>query len=306
MENIDLYDFQDEQTLRAIEGGYDLHVHCAPDYYPRGFDDFELVREMDQLGMAGAVPKCHQAETATRAWLTNKYAGAQAQLFGSICMNDYVGGLNPVALEAAIGLGIKYVWMPTKHAQNEQDHLPENMRTHGIRILDENGALLPVVHDLLDLIGQHDLTVGTGHMATDECVAFCKEARRRGIRTVLTHPESPTIKHPMAVQKMLAELGVFIEEEYIINVECQPLVKRDVDRPDLDMNFNMSIAKAAAYIREIGVEHCLLVSDAALPDYPSSSASIYAFAKGLIYAEGFTVDEVQTLTRRVPEQVLGI
>ena len=54
---MDLYDFQTEPVLKAIEGGFDLHVHCSPDFYPRGFDDFELARSLDRLGMAGAVLK---------------------------------------------------------------------------------------------------------------------------------------------------------------------------------------------------------------------------------------------------------
>lgn len=304
---MDYYDFQDEQTLEAIHGGYDLHVHCAPDFFPRGFDDVELVKEMDRLGMSGAVLKSHHTQTATRAWLVNKYAGTWAKLYGAFVINTYTGGLSPEAVEVAIGLGIKFLWFPTKTAKNEQMFFPEEKRKPYIYILDEQGALLPEVHDILDLAKANEIVVGTGHMSTEESVALCKETRHLGITTVLTHPESPRIKHPMAVQKMLADLGVYIEEEWIINDECKPLKAYDVAalRPDEELNFNMNVTKAAQYIRELGVEHCYLSSDAALPDYPTSPASIYGFAKALIHEHGFTVDEVKTLTCRVPEAILG-
>lgn len=301
---MDLYDFQTEQVLKAIEGGIDLHVHCSPDFYPRGFDDFELARNLDRLGMAGAVLKSHHTDTGSRAWLTNKYSGAKARLYGGVTLNCYNGGLNPYAVDAAAGLGARFLWMPTKNARNEQEHIPEHLRTAGICILDDKGNLKPEVHDILDIAKARNLAVGTGHISTEESIKFCREARRRGLRTVLTHPESPTTKAPLEVQQELAALGVFIEEEWIINDECK--VKADAGRPDLDFNFNMNVAKAAARIRSIGFEHCFLSSDAALPDYPDSPSSIYAFAKSLICQENFSPEQVSRMTKTNPETILDI
>lgn len=301
---MDLYDFQTEPVLKAIEGGFDLHVHCSPDFYPRGFDDFELARSLDRLGMAGAVLKSHHTDTGTRAWLVNKYSGARARLYGGVTLNCYNGGLNPYAVEAAAGLGARLLWMPTKNARNEQEHLPEHLRTAGICLLNDNGTLRQEVHDVLDIAEAKNLAVATGHISTAESVVFCREARRRGLRTVLTHPESPTTKAPLEVQKELAALGVFIEEEWVINDECK--VKADSGRPDLDFHFDMNVAKAAARIHEIGFEHCILSSDAALPDYPDSPASIYAFAKCLICQENFSPEQVSRMTRTNTGIILDI
>ena len=40
------------------------------------------------------------------------------QILGSVTLNDAVGGLNPFAVEAALDLGARVIWMPTISAQN--------------------------------------------------------------------------------------------------------------------------------------------------------------------------------------------
>ena len=46
-----------EKVLRLMEGAYDLHTHTSPDFFPRALDDFELLRQADQYGMAGVMLK---------------------------------------------------------------------------------------------------------------------------------------------------------------------------------------------------------------------------------------------------------
>ena len=36
-----------------IKGGYDLHTHTEPSAFHRALDDFDLVREAGEAGMAG-------------------------------------------------------------------------------------------------------------------------------------------------------------------------------------------------------------------------------------------------------------
>jgi len=65
--------YTDENVLKAIEGGYDVHNHTNPDYYPnRPYDDFELLKDLERFHMVGAVLKSHQSQSGTRAYLANK------------------------------------------------------------------------------------------------------------------------------------------------------------------------------------------------------------------------------------------
>ena len=42
-----------------IRGGYDLHVHSAPDVLPRKMNDIEMARRIEESGMAGYAIKSH-------------------------------------------------------------------------------------------------------------------------------------------------------------------------------------------------------------------------------------------------------
>ena len=48
-----------------IRGGYDLHVHSAPDVLPRKMNDIEMARRIEESGMAGYAIKSHLARRIT-------------------------------------------------------------------------------------------------------------------------------------------------------------------------------------------------------------------------------------------------
>src|SRR5581483_10956298 len=102
----------------AIEGGYDLQVHVAPDVIERRIDDIGLAHEFLGRRLKGFVLKSHYIPTAERAKVvTRAVSGIEA--YGAITLNHAVGGLNPVAIEIAGRSGAKIVWMPTVDAENE-------------------------------------------------------------------------------------------------------------------------------------------------------------------------------------------
>src|SRR5271157_1394619 len=107
-----------DAAWKAIEGGYDLQVHVAPDVIERRIDDIDLAHEFLKRKLKGFVLKSHYFPTAERAKVVTK-AVPGIQAFGAITLNHSVGGLNPVALEIAGRSGNKIVWMPTVDAENE-------------------------------------------------------------------------------------------------------------------------------------------------------------------------------------------
>ena len=107
-----------DAAWKAIEGGYDLQVHVAPDVIERRIDDIDLGHEFLKRGLKGFVLKSHYFPTAERAKVVTK-AVPGIQAFGAITLNHSVGGLNPVAVELSGRSGAKIVWMPTVDAANE-------------------------------------------------------------------------------------------------------------------------------------------------------------------------------------------
>src|SRR5580700_548234 len=114
---------------QAIEGGYDLQVHVAPDVIARRIDDLDLGKEFLAMGLKGFVLKSHYFPTAERAQVVTK-AVPGIRAFGALVLNHSVGGLNPVAVELAGRSGCKIVWMPTVDAANETVGRPDGTKTH--------------------------------------------------------------------------------------------------------------------------------------------------------------------------------
>ena len=103
-----------------MSGAYDLHFHIGPEAIPRRCDALSTARELEAGGMTGAVLKNHYFSTvpfAKMAW----DQGAE-NVWGSLVLNWYVGGLNPFAVRGSLGLKargqslFKVLWMPTVHA----------------------------------------------------------------------------------------------------------------------------------------------------------------------------------------------
>src|SRR5580692_4361002 len=107
-----------EAAWKAIQGGYDLQVHVAPDVIARRIDDLDLAHEFLAVGLRGFVLKSHYFPTAERASVVTK-AVPGIKAFGAIALNHSIGGLNPVAVELAGRSGCRIVWMPTVDAANE-------------------------------------------------------------------------------------------------------------------------------------------------------------------------------------------
>ena len=107
-----------DRAWKAIESGFDLQVHVAPDVIARRIDDLDLAKEFLRYRLGGFVLKSHYIQTAERAKVVSKSVpGVSA--FGALTLNHAVGGLNPVAVEIAGRSGAKIVWMPTVDAENE-------------------------------------------------------------------------------------------------------------------------------------------------------------------------------------------
>src|SRR5579872_3043413 len=200
-----------DAAWQAIEGGYDLQVHVAPDVIARRIDDLDLAKEFLAHKLKGFVLKSHYAPTYERAKVVTK-ASPGIQAFGAITLNHSVGGLNPVALEIAGRSGNKVVWMPTVDAANETagrsdgptDKLPfwakiqRELAATGIAPpplsgLGPNGKVTDVTKGCLELIKKHDMVLATGHLSKKEIRELVKTAKEMGLKRVLvTHAEFPS------------------------------------------------------------------------------------------------------------------
>ena len=169
-----------------LEGAVDLHVHSAPDVDRRRFDDLELARAARDAGMGAVLIKSHQNSTVERAYLVSRSVPG-IRVFGGLVLNETVGGLNPAAVELALKLGAKQIWMPTRSARNHRMHHGE---AGGIGILDSQGVLLPEVEQIVLAVSNAGCILGTGHLSPEETAVLIAASQRLGAPKILvTHPE---------------------------------------------------------------------------------------------------------------------
>ncbi len=165
--------------VSPIRGLIDFHTHAAPDVFGRAVDDDELAAQAAARQMDAVVFKSHVTLTADRAWLARKHVPG-VKVFGGITLNGAVGGLNPQAVEwmwRMQGGHGRVVWFPTFDADNHVRRA--GTAPGGIRVVDERGAVLPAVRDVLKICAAQRLVVHTGHSSAEQALTLIAAAARR-------------------------------------------------------------------------------------------------------------------------------
>lgn len=270
-----------------LNNAIDMHVHTAPSHSKRLVDDFELCHMLSASGMKGALIKAHEGSTTVRAEIATKHSGTSARIFGGIVLNNFVGGLNPVAVEGDIRLGCKVVWMPTLHAKNHKRVHKD--QSEGISLLNDQGNIKDEVIEIIDLVANADIVLATGHVSNIEGIKLCEEALRRGVkRVVFTHPDFKTNMLPLNDQISLVKKGVIMEKTLFSLTEGS-----------IDADFT------ARSIIEIGAEHCLLNTDYGQINNPAIPEGLESFFK-MMLERGVSESMLITMTQDVPEYLLSI
>jgi hypothetical protein len=290
-----------------VTGGYDTHVHVAPDVMERRIGDVALARRFAEVGLAGFVLKSHYVPTAERAEVVRGVVpGVEA--LGALTLNGSVGGLNPVAVEIAGRQGARVIWLPTVDCANERASvsslppgatlpmwaaLQEELAGQGIvapaiAVVDEAGKIVPALHEVFSVIARHGMVLATGHLSGPEIVAAVDAAADAGVRRIIvTHPEFTSQRLDVDTQRHLAGRGALLERcfttAYTRKVSWELLFE---------------------HIRAVGPEHSLLSSDLGQPFNPPVEDGLALFADRLLDA-GFTDDEVRTMAVTNTRRVLG-
>lgn len=288
--------------LVSVEGAVDLHIHSYPCLIPRLADDRKMAEAARADGMRAIVLKCHHESTASRAYLLDSEY-PDIRVFGGIVLNSYVGGLNPAAVEAALRGGAKEVWMPTidagYHAKmhggltgayDVQSSGRGESGAKGITIL-RDGRLKDEVQAILEVVAEHDAILGTAHLSKMEISALIRGARERRVSKILiTHPFFKVPGLDLASLKELVGVGAIAEFGYCT---VSP------------MWAYASVRQVKEAIEELGVENCVLMSDAGQRHNPMPSESLRVFAQCLLEL-GLTMGQIRTLIEANPLRLLGV
>jgi len=270
----------------SIEGLVDVHIHSAPDIAARWGDDLDIARDAEAAGMGGILIKSHWTLTADRAAVVQRMVEG-TRVFGGLALNRSVGWLNPRAVEVALQLGAKQIWMPTFDAVRPgQPRRPEPI------IHDGTGRILPEVFAILDLVREADVILGTGHLAVPESVLLVRAARERGLKKILvTHPEATFIDMPVDTQLEIRGEGVYFERCY-----------NDVMSTH---GPGIPIERIADGIRQVGIESTVLSTDYGQAAHPAPSTGMCQYLAAL-HEQGFSWDALRRMAGATPAYLVGL
>ncbi|HUF91789.1 MAG TPA: DUF6282 family protein [Candidatus Limnocylindria bacterium] len=274
-----------------LDGAYDLHVHSAPDLFPRIAGDVEMVADAARHGFAGVVMKNHFEPTASRAQLAAGAAGGM-KVYGGLVLNRYVGGVNPAAVEVALRMGARIVWMPTLDSACHRaafgfggsfDAQSSGLQTaaDGLSILRE-GRLMDEAREIMALVRERGAALATGHVGFEEIRALVEEAGAQGFRKlIVTHPFD---KAP----------GLTLEQV------------QSLARPDVRIEFVFcSITPKWAFTDAAAIAHCMktigparfvVSSDGGQAHNPMPAEGYRRFVQAL-HAEGVAAEDFRVMCR---------
>jgi hypothetical protein len=268
-----------------LKGAIDLHFHAGPDVRERKLTYLEAAHQARDAGMKAILIKSHSTLTADIASLTQPLA-KDILVFGGIALNYPLGGLNSSAVETALKLGAKQIWMPTLSAANQRRY---ERKKGGITILARNGGLKKEVVEILEILCRHDVILATGHLSQDEIIVLVREAVKRKIKKILvTHPDHFFIQMPLKTQKDLAAKGVFFDR-------CFPTPTTSP----------LTIEGMAERIREVGVASSVLTSDFGQPENPFPVEGLKTYIQKLIQ-QGFSDQEIDQMVKINPGRLLSL
>lgn len=290
------------EIKKMIAKSIDIHLHVGPEIIPRKYMTSDLEGRLFGK-IAGVVLKNHFYPTVPFVAEQKK---STLKLYGSIVLNNSVGGLNGEAIYAQspiAGGRPFFVWFPTIHTRQflsccEYEIAPEwvkgtfNARQSSkvvpVNIFDEKNRLVPQVDAVLSMIKQTGAVLATGHISWQESVALINRAARKyGLKKmVITHPIYQKIAMPIAMQKKLIKYGAYIEHCFSMH-SIDKIPMKDI----------------ADQIKSVGPSHVILSSDVGQSYSPSPADALATFAEAL-NTYGISLADLETMLVQNPRKLL--
>jgi len=275
-----------------VVGAIDMHCHHGPDpHRVRSVDAAQAVREAEGLGLAAVVLKSHAYPTGPVAMLMQQTV-ERVRVFGGICCDYEVGGLNPAAVEVSLRTGGKVIWLPTFSSVCDRRKL--NLPGPGIALLDDAGRLVPAVQEILRLAREHDAVVATGHIDLPEQFAVVDAARALGVRVLMTHALETLVgpDHELSHVLELADRGAMIEFTYLT---CIPGGIAATEDPETFARAMMAVGPARA----------IMSTDFGQAKSPHPAEGMRLFLAEMLRC-GVPAAALDLMARRNPARLLGL
>ena len=267
----------------SLQGVIEIQVHTYPDVKARKDTDIGLANRMKKAGARAVVLKSHYLPTVDRAMVVREVTGFEA--YGGIVLNETVGGFNPAAVENALKLGAKIIWMPTMDAYNNRVFFGQK---GGIKAVIDGKVCAPLI-DILRMIAEYDVVLSMGHLSVDEQLVLADKAAEIGVtRIVVDHPEYVVVGMQADIQKKMVNT-------------YHAFMARSGFLADLSRSYDVN----AEAIKELGDQSTVLITDAGLTQLPFWDDFMREYIAALIN-KGISRQAIDTMTKKNPATLLNL
>lgn len=290
---------------RLLQGGVDMHCHSGPSPFPRRVDHVEVARHYATSGFRAVVVKSHHHVTAfdVAALGPHGLAGLPVEVRGGVALNGPVGGINPRAVDLALKMGGRVVWLPTIGAARHMAFHDANpgafphpdvdlLREEAVDVAGEDGELTEAALQVFELVAQADAVLASGHLAPEDIEMAFEAAVVAGCRRLLlNHPNFIVEASPTVAERLVA-LGAFVEHNLSLY--------------DEDSKFHRwPVEVLAGWIKDIGAEHTILASDLGQKGNPLPFDSYVKVCERLLDC-GVHEQDVRRIAVDNPARLLGL
>ena len=283
---------RDAEIAALLEGAIDIHCHSGPAAMPRILDHHEAMLDAAEAKFRAVLFKDHYYLGVAHSVILEKLVpGTGVRLFSGVALNNASGGINPYAVDHAIKIGGKIVWMPTLSAANhiaksstETKNFPSSAKKMlpalPLTVLDANGALTDDTKAILDLIAEGDIILAGGHLDVNEQLLMFAEAKARGVKKMLVNHPTYVIGCSDEDIRSLVGMGVYMEHSLCMFIEGRA--------------HKWEPTELARLIRLAGVDKTVLSSDLGLTGSPRPVEGFRTTVGNLLDLQ-FTPAEIRTL-----------
>ena len=220
------------EVAELLVDAIDLHCHSGPAAMPRILDHHDELLDAAGAGFRAVLYKDHFYAGMAHAMILEKlFPELGVRLYSGLALNNASGGINPHAVDHAIKLGGKIVWMPTLSAAN---HIAEQASGKAknfpktsqkmldpipLSALDANGKLTDDTKKVIDLIAEADIILAGGHLHASELHLLFEEAARRGVKKMMVNHPTYIVGCSDDDIRQLVGLGVVMEHSICMFID---------------------------------------------------------------------------------------
>lgn len=290
----------DERDI--LKGILDIHVHAGPSVANREVDAADMLREAVVAGYRGFLVKDHYFPSCMGVKMVQEHCDARGvEIYSSMALNNSMGLFNLMAVDAAINMGAKIIYFPTVSSKNHIDHHKGNFAGAGkmstpetpVVYVDENGVMDPAAVEVLKLMAEKDVVLGTGHGTAWEIDHLVEKALEVGVKRILVNHPQFHIGATYEQMTKWANLGAYIEMNVCVFTSGSRMGSLD-DQVIADM------------LKAVPLERLILDSDMGQRGNGSPVEGMYRFIRLLMDKFGLSEADIDLIAKKNPAALLGV